>query len=541
MIAMNKLVKVLDSRLTGTFCTFFAIANRIIFTTLYSQIGADTKLQLTYAENLIAGKGMGITKYFTNDLDLPVFDTQQEFPPGFSIVIVPFLKLFGGNEYKAVMAFDIMVAIFFVIIVRHAGKKAGLPAALNNIVTLIGGCVQYLFFTTWQSTEAICVCLLLCSIIQTINIINRKSEITKLGMIGYGLLFFLPFFFRYIYLPITIFFPLFIFLSGVLLKSSKLKAGGLKILSFTVLFLTLLFTFSLLTAGNALYLVDTERGFFIKQLGLCYPFLPASFISIDFGAQLIQIIFGSDHGRFVFWLSIINPFLLILFLLLLWKYIRVHKISLLHTNHSLFIFIGSSVSIIILVLLVWFTVTYKERASGFFVAEPRYFSFIYAFTPLALFICLYHYRSFLRQRLLFFLVIIGLCCLTTEVLHGIYYNIKILRGHPSLAYLRESKKRLNSFPTVLKEIKDHHPGQDVIVCTPEKFYLYAASTLEYKVVFDYANFFQKKPIVSSKSILVVPVQSQNVMLVKEYIEAKKPFLFSVVAGTNFYIEEINPQ
>jgi hypothetical protein len=290
-----------------------------------------------------------------------------------------------------------------------------------------------------------------------------------------------------------------------------------------------------------LYLVDTDRGFFIKQLSLCYPFLPASFITVDFGAQIIQIVFGTDHGRFVFWLSVINPVLLVLFLFLLWKYIRVNKAGLFYTNHSLFIIIGSVVCIIILLLLAWFTITYKERASGFFVAEPRYFSFIYAFIPLVLFICLYHYRSFLLQRLLFVLVIIGICCLATEVLHGIYYNIKILTAHPSLAYLRDSDKRLSSFPAVLKEIKDQHAGRDVIVSTPDKFYLYAASTLGYKAVFDYANLFQKGLNVSSKSILVVPIQSHNTVLIKEYIEMKKPLLFSAIAGTSFYIEEINPQ
>jgi hypothetical protein len=47
-------------------------------------------VQLTYTENLLAGKGMGVTKYFTNSLELPFYDTHLFFPPGFSLAIIPF-------------------------------------------------------------------------------------------------------------------------------------------------------------------------------------------------------------------------------------------------------------------------------------------------------------------------------------------------------------------------------------------------------------------------------------------------------------------
>ena len=65
--------KILGSRSAGIICFLFAIANRIVFASLYSLVGVDTKLQLTYAKNFLAGKGMGATKYFTNDLNNAVF------------------------------------------------------------------------------------------------------------------------------------------------------------------------------------------------------------------------------------------------------------------------------------------------------------------------------------------------------------------------------------------------------------------------------------------------------------------------------------
>jgi hypothetical protein len=187
---MTWLNKILGSPFNGIICFLFAVVNRIVFTTLYSLVGADTKLQLTYAKNFLAGKGMGATKYFTTDLSTPVFDTQQYFPPGFSFAIIPFLKLSGGDEFKAVFVFDIVVAIMFVVAVRMVGKKAGLTAAMNNIMTLIAGCSQYFFFMSWSSTDAIGLCFVLFSFAKILEIINEKSSPGLIKIAGYSVLFF---------------------------------------------------------------------------------------------------------------------------------------------------------------------------------------------------------------------------------------------------------------------------------------------------------------------------------------------------------------
>ena len=79
---------------------------------------------------------MGVTKYFTNDLNTPIFDTHQWLSSGVFNCNYSFSEIIGGDEFKAVLAFDIMAAILFVIAVRVLGKKAGLPDELNNIVHL---------------------------------------------------------------------------------------------------------------------------------------------------------------------------------------------------------------------------------------------------------------------------------------------------------------------------------------------------------------------------------------------------------------------
>ena len=541
---MNQLKKLLESRFAGIFCFLFAITNRIIFATLHSRIGTDTKLQLAYAENLQAGKGMGVIKYFTNDLSTPVFDSHLQFPPGFSLVIIPFLKFFDGNEYKAILVYDIVVAILFIIAVRTLGKKAGLSPVLNNIATLIAGCSQYTFFMSWSATEGIALCFLLFALTETINIIEKKGSIRSLTVIGAALLFCLPFFFRYMYLPIVVLLPFVIVLSGFLLNNKNLKICGLKILGASACFLVLIFVFSLSAADNALHLTNVGRGFFISQLGEWYPFLPASLINIDFGAQLIQRVVGLEYSRVMFYLKIINPVILSLLLFLLWRYINAQRKKLQFSRHFLFIIIGSILAITILLLLGWVTLTYKEISWSYYkwthVQEPRYFGFIYVFLPLLLFICLQYYPSSFKKPFIRFFVFVGLFCLGTEVIHGIYYNAKILFADKDLSYIHDADEGFRNFPTIISEIKKQNPDRELLICAPNQYYLYTASQLGYKAIFDYTNFLETDLKVSSKSLLIMPIQPQDTIIIRDYLEKKKPRLILTIPGALFYTQEIDP-
>lgn len=542
---MKRLIQIFQSKYLTAFCIIFAIVNRIVFTTLYSQIGSDTKIQLTFAQNFLAGKGMGVTKYFTNDLNSPIFDTHQWYPPGFSIAIIPFLKLSGGNEFKAVLAFDIITAILFIIAVRWLGKKTGLPAWINNIITLIAGCSQYLFFMSWSSTDAISVCFLLLALTKTIDIINKKENLTLLRAIIYGVLFCLPFFFRYMYLPIAVLLPFFVILFGIVSKNKELKAAGFKVLLTSVFLLALLFIFNFYTAGNALYVHDIGRGVYVNQLARWYPFFPASFINLDFAAQLIEKISGAGYSRVMVYFNIINLLFFIFFLIFLVRYIYTYKNKSPFSSHFIFIIIGSGIAIIIILLLAYLSLTYKELVWGLtkwtHVQHARYFSYIYIFVPLLFFVCLHNYTSFFKRPFMRIFAFILLCCLVTEVMHGIYYNIKIIRFHKDLAVIRDADRGYRNFPAVIGEIEKQNPGRQVLVSSPDQYYLHAASQMGYKALFDYENLWRTDIKVSSETILLMPVHQQEAMIMKDYIETKRPQLVSTIAGTYFYIEPINPQ
>ena len=283
---MRRLLQIFESRYTTVLCIIFAIANRIVFATLYSTIGRDARVQITFAKNLLAGKGLGVTKFFTADLSTPVFDTTQHFPAGFSLAIVPFLKLFG-DEHDAVLAFDIATIFFFVFTVRFLSKMAGLPLSMRNLLMLVIGCSQYSFIMQGSSTDLFGLTLLLLGLGILIKIIDKVDRIGLPTMLFYGLIFFLPSFFRYMYLPVSLLFPIIIFAFGVWKKNSLLSKTGVTLLVTVGLFIFLMLFLSYRYSGNSVYVFETGRGIFFNQLIHWYPFIPASFINLDFIAQII--------------------------------------------------------------------------------------------------------------------------------------------------------------------------------------------------------------------------------------------------------------
>src|SRR4030095_859739 len=298
---MKRLLQIFQSKYATVFCILFAIGNRIIFATLYSTIGRDARVPITLAKNFLAGKGLGVTKYFAADLNTPVFDTTQQFAPGISFTIMPFLKLFNNDEYKALLALDIVLSILFVIAVRSLGKKAGLPIALNNILTLIAGCAQYTFFMSGTSSDTIGLTFILFGLSILVDIIEKPGEKKLVSLFLYGLIFFLPSFFRYMYLPVSVLLPLMIIAYGVFNKNKSLRNTGAWLFVVVVSFIILTLSLSSWFNGNSLYVFSTERGIFFDQLIHWYPYIPAAFINLDFFAQLIAKVTGINYTNvFIF-------------------------------------------------------------------------------------------------------------------------------------------------------------------------------------------------------------------------------------------------
>ena len=312
---MRKILQLLGSRTASVLCLLFAIANRIIFATLYSEIGRDARVQVTLAKNLLAGKGLGVTKYFTPDLNTPIFDKYQLFPPGFSFSIIPFLQLFK-DDYTAVLVFDTILIVAFVLTIRSLAIRAGLSISLANILTVIAGCSQYTFFSEGTSADIAGLLFILLSLNILLKIIGSPGK-PKIGtLLFFALIFFLPSFFRYMYLPISILFPVIVLVYGISNKNKLLKRTSLWLGAFVALFIFLMLFLSYLYAGNSMHVIDTGRGVFFDQLIHWYPYIPASFVNLDFLAQLMSRVTGASYIDIFKFFEIVNVVLFFILLFL---------------------------------------------------------------------------------------------------------------------------------------------------------------------------------------------------------------------------------
>ena len=540
---MKRLLQILESKYATAFCIIFAIANRIVFATLFSTIGRDARVQITLAKNFLAGKGLGVTKYFAADLNTPVFDTTQLFAPGVSFIIMPFLKLFNNDEYKALLALDIVICIFFVIAVRSLGKKAGLPIALNNILTLIAGCTQYTFFMSGTSSDTIGLTFILFGLSILVGTIEKSGRKKLVTLLLYSLIFFLPAFFRYMYLPLSVLFPIIIIAFGVFYKNKTLRITGTWLFVFVIFFIVLMLSLSSWFNGNSLYVIDTGRGIFFDQLIHWYPYIPSAFINIDFAAQLIAKVTGVNYIDAFIFFEVVNIifFLFLIFQLLRWflfKRIQLNK-------SSIFIISGAAISLCILSLLAYFALTYKPQLYGIYLwnynYESRYFAFIYIFLPILilLFLSLF-YTSSLKNIILKCILFAVALLLFIEVLHGVYYNVKILTRHKDVLAIKDRVADYVQFPDMLKELGAKYPQHEILISASDQSFLHNASELGYKAIFDYTSLNKVDLKVEKKSILLFPIHETDVWVMKDYLERRKLVILTKMAGTVFYFEELNP-
>ena len=539
---MKRLLQILESKYATAFCIIFAIANRIVFATLYSIIGRDARVQITLAKNFLAGKGLGVTKYFAADLNTPVFDTTQLFAPGVSFIIMPFLKLFNNDEYKALMALDIVICIFFVIAVRSLGKKAGLPIALNNILTLIAGCTQYTFFMSGTSSDTIGLTLILFGLSILVDIIENPGRKKLVFLLLYSLIFFLPSFFRYMYLPVSLLFPIIIIAFGIFYKNKTLRITGAWLFAFVVSFIILMLSLSSWLNGSSLYVIDTGRGIFFDQLIHWYPYIPAAFINIDFVAQLIAKVTGVSYLNAFIFFEVVNIvfFLFLVFQLVRWFLFKRIQLS----KSSIFILSGTAISLCILSLLAYFALTYKPQLYGIYLwnynYESRYFAFIYIFLPILILLFLSFYSSFLKSFIFKCILFTAAFLLFIEVIHGVYYNAKILTRQKDVMVVKDRVADYVQFPGMLKELGAKYPQHEILISASDQSFLHNASQLGYKAIFDYTSLNKTDLKVEKKSILLFPIHETDVWVMKDYLEKRKPGILTKMAGTVFYFEELSP-
>ena len=525
-------------------CFVFAILNRSIMVTHYSQyVSHDERAQLTRAYNLLHGHGLSITKYYTTETDIPEYDNSQPWPPGYSLVMTIFLKIFNNDEFLATTVFDILVGIAFILVIFKICRSLKLSHALTNLFIIIAGCFQYYIFLVSFPTDHISLVLLLWSLLVCVNLFRNDSERTSPAyMIFAAILFALPSFFRYMYIPVSILIPgsftLFAFINR---KKILLKKGVLLTLGTTILLILMIILLKQYNESSV-DIPKTESGFFPEQLRSWYPYVPASFINIDFFTVAICKLLDVNYGTVMEFLRYLNILgvvsILALFYDLFFKSKAYHQ----KMEVKFFLFTGFILSLSIIFLLSYLVLTNKPQFSYNYHLDGRYFAFPVIFTQFLIFILAANKYFVSRNKLNRWIVTVLLIILSIESIHGVISNMKIIAYGDQLQNPYPTNKNLNysTLTHIFKDIHSKYPDRQLLITSPNNYYMNAVSTLGYKGIYDFENINHSDPTVTKKSLLVLIMHDDEIKTMQKYILEQRPVKLISMSGQNFYLQLIDP-
>ncbi len=288
----------------------FAFVTRLLLLLYFPLHYTDYYLINTAAQNLVDGHGMGFFRSDSNNLSNFYFEGLRLWPPLVPFVTAVFIKLTGNITTTDILLSTLLLITLFIY--------------LNKILTLlkVSAAFQficYLFIATNPElikqpglSDLAAATFSIAACVYSYKIIITTKNHTFLTLLLYAIFFFLPSAFRYQYYPLSIFFPVALFISGYILKDRMLKKHGIILLLFVSLLIFIQEIFLLLyTAQPLTQSVSMDnRGFYFYNLNFIYPFFLKAFVNFSYVENTLPYVvkyFGNLYSLlisalFIFWL-----------------------------------------------------------------------------------------------------------------------------------------------------------------------------------------------------------------------------------------------
>ena len=206
-----------------------------------------------------------------------------------------------------------------------------------------------------------------------------------------------------------------------------------------------------------------------------------------------------------------------------------------------FLIAGILLSVSIILLLAFLTITNKPQGFWNYNVEGRYYIFPVVFLQLLFIIRSSLNRSVANNIFSKYLTPILFILLLMGSVLGILSTVKDLRRGDYENPL-PTNRYLNYKPMmkVFNEVKKKYPDREVIVTSPNEYFLYAASNAGYKPIYDFDSINYKQPKVTKRSVLITVLNDDDINYMSKYILEKKPLKFAYESFISFFAEEIDP-
>lgn len=419
---MGKINHIICSLLSNRKVTVLILAVIIISRVLQLLYLFNTRNDMSYqiqaAQALYEGYGISSATILADDLSTVHYQPLVQWPPGFSILLLPFYALFGQDYLAAALTLNILSALLLIFFSRGILKLLDIPIHVINLFTIVTGFSLYYFYLK-PCTDSTAITCLSMAVYYTVALCKSNQQVLKnIIVIGVTLLF--CGFIKYLYLPVIFVIPLFVLAKGFFEKKIYLKKAGGILLGTLLMACLSFFIYQKISSGTVGYIKQPERGFYPENLLAAHPYIPASVIK----PETLEWFFHLSPQTAAQVLQGFQVIHLFLFLLLAVYGVKQFLKRGFKERSAVknFFYLSLFVSFVITALLTWLSIRVGKDLDydGWtYVEEPRYYGAINIFLHLAIFIAFQaiHFRSIVKY--LFYFVFI---CLFFEMLRGLVFT-----------------------------------------------------------------------------------------------------------------------
>ena len=539
---MKSIYGFLSSKKATWIFTIIAIACRIVNILYVSFINRDKIFLALQSKNFLSGNGFSIPQYFTADINNPVYNFTPNWPPGYPILLAPFLRIFNYDVYWATTSLDLISGVAFIFLVRKIAFELKFPLAAVNILTLVAGCFNYAFIIQSLPTDSSAFVIFLFGLYLLLRSVqNGNFGIAMLLLIA--LLLFLPCTFRYAYPPLSIAAFASVIFAGWYLKKNTLIKRGLVGLAFLSVLLICFFVLLKTMTGTAGHIVETGRGFFPEQLLTWAPIVPGAFLDPVFTTSQLIRLTGISVREALMLLEVINAIMIVGFLVVLIYLFFRKKFFKSLDPFRWFVLIGSFISVATWVSLGYLSVTYRPQPGwGNYLGEPRYFMFVTLYLQFVFIGWIFLFPSWKKNILQRIIVFVFSLMLVTEIMHNLYFSTKLGLNFDKYKTAGFEDPDYVYFGKMCKEVIQENPDAEILVISDgDEFFKLMTAYLGHKAIYDGFNFIKSMPPIKKKTVLLIALYDQEIADYRAFFSEQGARFINKVNGVSFYRIDILPK
>lgn len=516
---------------------------RLIQLIFFNNIHRDGMYQIMAMQNFLDGHGISMSKVLASDLSLTVYQHEVRWPPGYSLLLSPFYLLLNQDYSLAVLTLTFLSAIAVLFYSRRLLFLLDIPLYLVNLFTLLTGFIIYSFYFT-NSSDTIAIAFFTMAIYYTFRVIKQNSFSFK-NVVALSTCLFFCGFIKYMYIPLILIVPAFIFLKGYADKSKILKKSGITSLIFLFITAGSLLIWQKISGGSAAYIKDLPHGFYPENLKTTYPAFSAPFLN----PLSLAMVFGYEGKMALISFRILQLIHLFFFIFLSCYVFRkliksgFKNISLATDYYYLFYFL--STGLILLLVVLSLRVANEEILTGYnwtYVQEPRYYGLI----AIMMYIGLFPVCTGIRKKIipkfkllpyLFFLLMLP------EAFRGINFTLNRITHYQTETYRWKNENQiLNYADKIIKDELKKYGNEAVAVTGSFDIFYYAGIysripvLIESSKINDVSSLNSKKP-----TTLLVILKENDLPAFKEFLKNDEKKVSGQFGGFYFYTVHVKPR